>query len=63
MQDGTAAIDVIPLFLESSPDLQIDEKDLEITTPPEEQGRTSPSLIIQHIPTGLQVRSTGKNLS
>ncbi|PHT71419.1 Peptide chain release factor PrfB3, chloroplastic [Capsicum annuum] len=59
-KDGTAAIDVIPLFLESSPDLQIDEKDLEITTPPEEQGRTSPSLIIQHIPTGLQVRSTGE---
>ncbi|PHT37136.1 hypothetical protein CQW23_24836 [Capsicum baccatum] len=59
-KDGTAAIDVIPLFLESSPDLQIDEKDLEITTPLEEQGRTSPSLIIQHIPTGLQVRSTGE---
>ncbi|KAJ8534204.1 hypothetical protein K7X08_007528 [Anisodus acutangulus] len=51
-KDGTAAIDVIPLFLESSPDLQIDEDDLEITT--------SPSLTIQHIPTGLQVRSTGE---
>ncbi|XP_059292089.1 peptide chain release factor PrfB3, chloroplastic isoform X3 [Lycium ferocissimum] len=51
-EDGAAAIDVIPLFLESSPDLQIDENDLEITT--------SPSLTIQHIPTGLQVRSTGE---
>ncbi|XP_059292087.1 peptide chain release factor PrfB3, chloroplastic isoform X1 [Lycium ferocissimum] len=51
-KDGAAAIDVIPLFLESSPDLQIDENDLEITT--------SPSLTIQHIPTGLQVRSTGE---
>lgn len=62
-KDGAAAIDVIPLFLESSPDLQIDENDLEITTPSsceEEQGRTSPSLTIQHVPTGLQVRSTGE---
>ncbi|XP_055808991.1 peptide chain release factor PrfB3, chloroplastic isoform X2 [Solanum dulcamara] len=62
-KDGAAAIDVIPLFLESSPDLQIDENDLEITTTPsyeEEQGRTSPSITIQHIPTGLQVRSTGE---
>ncbi|XP_049400653.1 peptide chain release factor PrfB3, chloroplastic [Solanum stenotomum] len=60
-KDGAAAINVIPLFLESSPDLQIDENDLEITTSyEEEQGRTSPSLTIQHIPTGLQVRSTGE---
>ncbi|KAL3357482.1 hypothetical protein AABB24_017943 [Solanum stoloniferum] len=60
-KDGAAAINVIPLFLESSPDLQIDENDLEITTLyEEEQGRTSPSLTIQHIPTGLQVRSTGE---
>lgn len=61
LKDGAAAIDVIPLFLESSPDLQIDENDLEITTSyEEERGRTSPSLIIHHIPTGLQVQSTGE---
>lgn len=63
MHDGAAAIAVIPLFLESSPDLQIDENDLEITTTPpyeEKQGRISSSLTIQHIPTGLQVRSTGE---
>ncbi|XP_009798149.1 peptide chain release factor PrfB3, chloroplastic isoform X3 [Nicotiana sylvestris] len=63
LKAGTAAVDVIPLFLESSPDLSIDERDLEITIRPsyeEEQSNTSPSLTIQHIPTGLQVRSTGE---
>ncbi|CAN4118543.1 unnamed protein product [Withania somnifera] len=62
-RDGAAAIDVIPLFLESSPDLQVDENDLEFTTPlsyEEEQGRNSASFTIQHIPTGLQVWSTGE---
>lgn len=62
-KDGAAVIDVIPLFLESSPDLRIDENDLEIRTPPlyeQEHGRTSPSVTIQHIPTGLQVQSTGE---
>ena len=50
-----AAVDVIPLFLETIPDLQIDDKDLLISS----RGQTGSTVCIQHIPTGLRVESSG----
>ncbi|CAK9153535.1 unnamed protein product [Ilex paraguariensis] len=60
---GLAAVDVMPLFLESAPDLIIDDKDLMISLPPcceQEQGPLEPAVHIHHIPTGLKVQSTGE---
>ncbi|XP_052176886.1 peptide chain release factor PrfB3, chloroplastic isoform X2 [Diospyros lotus] len=50
-----AAVDVIPLFLETIPDLQIDDEDLLISS----RGQTGSTVCIQHIPTGLRVESSG----
>ncbi|KAI5682772.1 hypothetical protein M9H77_04000 [Catharanthus roseus] len=69
LQDGSslfeaslAAVDVIPLFLESVPDLPIEDKDLLISFPScgEEQGRTVPAVHIEHVPTGLTFQSSGE---
>ncbi|KAG9142889.1 hypothetical protein Leryth_027001 [Lithospermum erythrorhizon] len=57
----SAAVDVIPLFLESAPDLSIGEKDLQVLVSSyEEQGRSFPLVRIDHIPTGLRVDSVGE---
>lgn len=57
-----AAVDVIPLFLESSPGLLIDDKDLLVSCPSSSKkpGKISSSVSIQHIPTGVEVQSTGE---
>lgn len=55
-------MDVIPLFLETAPDLQIDDGDLRISSPSShgvEQGRTGHAVCVQHIPTGISVQSSG----
>ncbi|RVW36029.1 Peptide chain release factor PrfB3, chloroplastic [Vitis vinifera] len=62
-QTGSAVVDVIPLFLETAPDLQIDDGDLRISSPSchgVEQGRTGHAVCIQHIPTGISVQSSGE---
>ncbi|KAL0339720.1 UNVERIFIED_CONTAM: Peptide chain release factor PrfB3, chloroplastic [Sesamum radiatum] len=58
-----ASVDVVPLFIESSPDLSIDDEDILVSYPShceDNPCRTSPAVHVQHIPTGLEVRSTGK---
>lgn len=64
LQEATlAGVEVIPLFLETNFDIQIDDKDLMISSPSshgEEQGRTQPAVCIQHLPTGISVQSLGE---
>ena len=63
LQAIMAAVDVVPLFLETSPDLQVDDEDLLILSPTScgaEGGHTGIAVCIQHIPTGLIVESSGK---
>ncbi|KAL0404860.1 UNVERIFIED_CONTAM: Peptide chain release factor PrfB3, chloroplastic [Sesamum radiatum] len=58
-----ASVDVIPLFIESSPDLSIDDEDILVSYRSHCEdcpSRTSPAVHVQHIPTGLEVRSTGE---
>ncbi|KAK6124746.1 hypothetical protein DH2020_041512 [Rehmannia glutinosa] len=59
-----ASVDVIPLFIESSPDqLLIDDEDILVSYPSycEDNLRgTSSTVHVQHIPTGLEVQSTGE---
>ena len=57
-QTGLAVVDVIPLFLGTAPDLQIDDGDLMISSG-EKQGRTGQAVCVQHIPTGISVQSSG----
>lgn len=63
LQASMAAVDVIPLFLETAPDLLIDDEDLLISSPSScgaVWGKTGFTVCIQHIPTGLRVESSGK---
>ncbi|KAK3418600.1 peptide chain release factor PrfB3, chloroplastic isoform X2 [Eucalyptus grandis] len=59
-----AAVDIIPLFRDSAPDLKISEEDLLISCPsssPEVkviEGRSG--VVIQHVPTGFVVQSLGE---
>ncbi|KAH6818737.1 peptide chain release factor [Perilla frutescens var. frutescens] len=60
-----ASVDVIPLFIESSADLSIDDEDMLVSYPSycednPQRSRTSSAVHIQHIPTGLEVQSTGE---
>lgn len=60
---SSAAVDVIPLFLETAPDLIIDDSDLMISflsSCDESRRRTKLAVHIQHIPTGLRVQSSGE---
>ncbi|XP_027065808.1 peptide chain release factor PrfB3, chloroplastic-like isoform X1 [Coffea arabica] len=62
-EGSSATVDVIPLFLESVPDIFIDDKVLMISfssIDEEYLSRTSPSVHIQHIPTGFTVKATGE---
>ncbi|XAR69900.1 hypothetical protein NMG60_11001667 [Bertholletia excelsa] len=62
LEASMASVDVIPLFLETAPDLLIDDEDLLVSLPSykEEQGQTRSTVSIQHIPTGLKVQSSGE---
>ncbi|KAH9679739.1 peptide chain release factor PrfB3 [Citrus sinensis] len=56
-----ACVDVVPLFLETSPDLQISDEDLLFSSPSlpgERQSIAKPAACIQHIPTGIAVQSS-----
>ncbi|XP_076955311.1 peptide chain release factor PrfB3, chloroplastic-like [Bidens hawaiensis] len=60
---SSAAVDIIPVFLEETPELNIDEKDLKINNFPlceKGRGRRGSVVQIQHIPTGLTVHSSGE---
>ncbi|XP_062098141.1 peptide chain release factor PrfB3, chloroplastic-like [Humulus lupulus] len=60
MQSSSASVDIVPLFLENTYNLQIDDRDLNITSSSmleEEHSGTRPSVCIQHIPTGISVQS------
>ncbi|KAI3772665.1 hypothetical protein L6452_03856 [Arctium lappa] len=60
---SSAAVDVVPLFLEETPELIVDEKDLKVSylsLCKEDQGRKGPIVQIQHSPTGLTVQSSGE---
>lgn len=52
---GMAVVDVIPLFLETVPDLKIDDEDLLISSP-----TSCDAVSIQHIPTGIRAESSGE---
>ncbi|KAK4493346.1 hypothetical protein RD792_017762 [Penstemon davidsonii] len=54
-----ASVDVIPLFIESSPDLLIDDEDVLVSYPCE----TLSAVHIEHLPTGLGVQSSGLKLT
>ncbi|MCL7044915.1 hypothetical protein MKW94_002626, partial [Papaver nudicaule] len=58
-----ATVDVIPLFLEATPDLQLDDKDMvfsSLSPHGEEQllCRSEPAVSVRHIPTGIEVQSS-----
>ncbi|XP_057784611.1 peptide chain release factor PrfB3, chloroplastic [Salvia miltiorrhiza] len=57
-----ASVDVIPLFIDSSADLLIDDEDIQVSYPSynPQTSRASSAVHIHHIPTGLQVQSTGE---
>ncbi|XP_062117919.1 peptide chain release factor PrfB3, chloroplastic [Humulus lupulus] len=62
-ESSSASVDVVPLFLENTYNLQIDDRDLNITSSSmleEEQSGTRPSVCIQHIPTGISIQSAGE---
>ncbi|XP_059463005.1 peptide chain release factor PrfB3, chloroplastic isoform X2 [Corylus avellana] len=55
-----ACVDVVPLFLKTACNLQIDDGDLIVSPPLIQQSGTKPTICIQHIPTGIQVQSSGE---
>lgn len=63
LETSTATVDVIPLFLEKSRDLEIDSEDLIISSPlihGEQKRQTQRIVCIHHIPTGITVQSSGE---
>jgi len=66
LQTSNATVDVIPLFLEKSRDLEIDSEDLIISSPlihGEQKRQTQRIVCIHHIPTGITVQSSGMHIS
>ncbi|XP_047958802.1 peptide chain release factor PrfB3, chloroplastic isoform X3 [Salvia hispanica] len=60
-----ASVDVIPLFINSSADLSIEDEDIQVSYPSYCEGnpqmsRASSAVHIHHIPTGVEVQSTGE---
>ncbi|XP_042514570.1 peptide chain release factor PrfB3, chloroplastic-like isoform X2 [Macadamia integrifolia] len=60
-----ALVDVIPLFLHTNSDLEVDDEDLLISSlsfSGEEKliSQTEPAVSIQHIPTGIKIQSSGE---
>ncbi|XP_054784679.1 peptide chain release factor PrfB3, chloroplastic isoform X2 [Prosopis cineraria] len=63
LEASSAVVDVVPLFLENSSDLEIDHEDLIISSPSsigEQKGRTEARVCIQHQPTGISAESSGE---
>ncbi|GAB4842731.1 hypothetical protein Ancab_012706 [Ancistrocladus abbreviatus] len=62
-EPGVAVVDVIPLFLDMGSDLLLDNEDVIISTNSLSEngdGQIESSVCVQHIPTGLSVRSSGE---
>ncbi|RZB86639.1 peptide chain release factor PrfB3, chloroplastic-like isoform X2 [Glycine soja] len=63
LEASSATVDVIPMFLESACDLEIDSEDLIISSPlihGKNKRQTDHTVCIQHIPTGISVQSYGE---
>ncbi|XP_061966526.1 peptide chain release factor PrfB3, chloroplastic isoform X3 [Populus nigra] len=60
----TACVDVVPLFLGTSFDFQIDDEELIVSCSPsllrDGKSRTELTVCLQHIPTGISVQSSGE---
>ncbi|XP_034920097.1 peptide chain release factor PrfB3, chloroplastic isoform X2 [Populus alba] len=60
----TACVDVVPLFLGTGFDFQIDDKELIVSCSPsllrDGKSRTELTVCLQHIPTGISVQSSGE---
>lgn len=62
LQVSSVGIDVVPLFLGTTPDLQISDDDLilsSVLSLGEKQSRTGYTVCVQHIPTALTFQSSG----
>lgn len=62
-QNGSAVVDVVPVFIENALDLHINDEDLIIKSPSmleEEQSDNGPSVCIEHVPTSIIVQSSGE---
>ncbi|KAI3967797.1 hypothetical protein MKX01_039189 [Papaver californicum] len=62
-ETNLATVDVIPLFLETTPDLQLDDNDMVFSSlsPHGEERllcRSEPAVSVRHIPTGIEVQSS-----
>ncbi|KAJ1385179.1 Peptide chain release factor class I/class II [Sesbania bispinosa] len=63
LEDSSAIVDVIPMYLENALDLEIDSEDLIISSPlthGEQKRLTELTVCIQHLPTGISVQSSGE---
>ena len=63
MQVTSACVDVVPLFLGTGFDFQIDDEELIVSCSPsllrDGKSRTELTVCLQHIPTGISVQSSG----
>ncbi|KAK9075881.1 hypothetical protein SSX86_004210 [Deinandra increscens subsp. villosa] len=60
---SSAAVDIVPLFLEETPEVNVEEKDLQINyiqLCENGRGQKRSIIQIQHLPTGLTVHSSGE---
>ncbi|OMO68246.1 Peptide chain release factor class I/class II [Corchorus capsularis] len=60
---SSVGVDIVPLFLGTTPDVQISDEDLILSSPlshGEKQSRTGYMVCVQHIPTGVTVQSSGE---
>lgn len=66
MQVTSACVDVVPLFLGTGFDFQIDDEELIVSCSPSllRDGKSQNELTVclQHIPTGISVQSSGTHL-
>ncbi|KAK7339850.1 hypothetical protein VNO77_20536 [Canavalia gladiata] len=63
LEASSAIVDVIPMSLENAYDLEIDSEDLIISSPlihGEQKRQTELTVCIQHLPTGISVKSSGE---
>ncbi|KAK7392962.1 hypothetical protein VNO78_21412 [Psophocarpus tetragonolobus] len=63
LEASSATVDVIPMFLENSCDLEINSEDLIISSPSthgEDNRQTDLAVCVQHLPTDISVQSSGE---